>query len=61
MLSESFSHLDVMAISKYFADICSCVFCWEVKNSKNCSKCAKKYCIDHYSKHLCFKNSEVWN
>ena len=62
-MSDNFSNLlNVMAISRHdMASICSCVYCWEVKNSKTCLKCGKKFCFSHTSKHLCFNDSEVWN
>ena len=42
-------------------NLCSCVFCWDSKDTERCVKCKKKYCKFHRENHLCFIESEVWN
>jgi len=50
--------VNVMALSKQDSiNICTCVFCWNFRETIICELCDKKFCQKHSIKHLCFKDT----
>jgi len=38
-----------------YSELCSCVFCWNFVDMRECTMCGKLFCKGHETNHICFR------